>query len=85
MSQHAFKSLGDVEVSASTVSYLVEKEDQSIASGAIGQVIPRNCWICEGWVEMQFKVMIPEEYIDHTISSVFIHLDFESYNPMAML
>lgn len=42
-----------------------------------------NCWICNGWVEIRFKI---EDGCSSffTGDPVFLHLDFENYRPMYM-
>lgn len=51
----------------------------------MNKVIFHKCWICEGYNELQFQVTIPERFKDTLIDTVFIHLEFESYEPRVML
>ena len=41
------------------------------------------CWICEGWEEVQF-VWKPGESGWFEKEPIFLHLDFEDYQPMIM-
>ena len=44
-----------------------------------------NCWICEGWREIEF-IFIPKEPIDEPVNHlVKIHLNFDNYKPFGML
>ena len=44
-----------------------------------------NCWICEGWREVEF-VFVPKEPIDEPVNHlVKIHLNFDNYKPFGML
>ena len=45
---------------------------------------PRNCWLCEGWTQMLFKVTLPNKFIGCEVASVYIHLSFEDFRPMVM-
>ena len=46
--------------------------------------VPRNCWLCERWIEKKFEVRVPNKFIDCVVKSVYIHLSFEDYRPMVM-
>lgn len=36
-----------------------------------------NCWICDGWTELQF-------FVEGLGECTFLHLDFEGYRPICM-
>lgn len=43
----------------------------------------KNCWICEGWVERKFQWIIGSSG-KHYKEPVYIHFDFDEYNPWLM-
>ena len=63
--------------------------------------VTSNCWICEGWTRMQFKVTrmqalgekmppkkVPGQYTsleEKQQSAVYLHLNFEGFKPVRML
>lgn len=63
--------------------------------------VSSNCWICEGWTRMQFKITrlqalgqslppkkAPGQYTtleEKQLSAVYLHLNFEGFKPMRML
>jgi len=54
--------------------------NETLTSGAL----PRNCWLCEGWLEYSFEVRLPEKFIGCEVTSVYLHLAFEDFKPMVM-
>ena len=44
-----------------------------------------NCWICEGFREVQFEYIPEEPIIDPNNHLVKLHLDFDDYKPFDML
>lgn len=47
--------------------------------GLIQQVTHNNCWVCEGYNEVDFEVELPKEYLNLEVESVYIHFDFEEF------
>jgi hypothetical protein len=44
-----------------------------------------NCWICEGFREIQFEYIPEEPIVDPNNHLVKIHLDFDNYKPFDMI
>ena len=44
-----------------------------------------NCWICEGFREIQFEFIPEEPIVDPNNHLVKIHLDFDNYKPFDMI
>ena len=44
-----------------------------------------NCWICEGFREVQFEYMPEEPILDPNNHLVKLHLDFDDYKPFDMI
>ena len=44
-----------------------------------------NCWICEGYLEVEFEYVPEKPLIDPNNHLVKIHFDFDGYKPFDML
>ena len=64
---------------------LFDDKDSESTTHDVGKVVSRNCWLCEGWVQLRFEVRLPEKYAGQDVKAVFIHFAFEDYKPMVML
>ena len=51
---------------------------------SINKVAAHNCWVCEYYVEVMFELTLPNSFDDLNIESVFLHLEFENYEPSVM-
>ena len=58
--------------------------ETEIADLGLNKGSDNNCWVCQGYNEVMFKVTLPERYQNFNVTSVFIHLEFENYEPMVM-
>jgi hypothetical protein len=51
---------------------------------SINKVAAHNCWVCEHYVEVMFELTLPDSFDGLNIESVFLHLEFENYEPSVM-
>ena len=51
---------------------------------SINRVSAHNCWVCEGYVEVCFELTLPDSFNELNVESVFLHLEFENYEPIVM-
>jgi hypothetical protein len=59
-------------------------DSESSVQASINKVASHNCWVCEGYVEVMFELTLPERFYDINVESVFLHLEFENYEPTVM-
>ena len=85
ISQDRIDTQADLKPELKVKETLFDGKESESTTNEVGKIVPRNCWLCEGWVQTRFEVRVPDKYLGQDVKSVFIHLAFEDYKPIVML